>query len=139
MVRKKGMRAKAHQDWDLAAAPGTAIYAITYGEAEAMPEDANGWGKWVRLQFLHDGAVYYAFYCYLGSIAFTGGCSAAEGMILGATGMTGNARNLGTAEAHLHFGISASPTPRGTGSATHVVDYIDPGEVLGYEVYSLRR
>lgn len=125
---------KAHQGWDLAAAPGTSVYAITYGQAEAMPYHGD-WGNWVRLAFLHKGRTHYAFYCHLSYSSVGRGCSVVEGSILGVTGMTGNAALLCEAEAHLHFGVATVPNPRKTGSADRILDYIDPGEVLGYEVY----
>lgn len=120
---------KAHQGWDLAATPHTSVYAITFGLAEKMPWRPKTWGNWVRLKFLHRGRDCYAFYCHLSDFGFLG--VVAEGTRLGATGRSGNARNIPKAEAHLHFGISRNPEPNVTGYADHVVDYIDPAELLG--------
>ena len=135
MVRMdKTHRGKAHQGWDLAAAPGTPTYAITYGQVENMPYHLD-WGNRVRLKFLYKGQIYYAFYCHLSWSLFTDPAPVVEGMMLGCTGTSGNANQIPTSEAHLHFGISSRPEPRPTGHADHVVDYIDPGEILGYAVY----
>lgn len=131
MVRMNNTR--AHQGWDLESQIGTPVYAITYGEAEPLPYHQQ-WGHRVRLRFLHHGRAYYAFYSHLDPIfLLRGPCSVTEGTQLGLTGMTGNAGGLPHAEAHLHFGIATAENP-GAGLG----DYLDPGEILGYEVYSSR-
>lgn len=121
---------RVHQGWDLQAAPLTVVYAIADGEAEVLPYSPDGWGNCVRLKFTYHGRNLYAFYAHLTSV-LVGNSSVKEGTPLGLTGMTGNARKLSRREAHLHFGIATRPNPR---KGLH--DYIDPGEVLGYSVYS---
>jgi murein DD-endopeptidase MepM/ murein hydrolase activator NlpD len=121
-----------HQGWDLDAAPQTTVYAIADGEAEALPYH-HQWGYRVRLKFTHDGKTFYAFYSHLEK-ALIGKASVTEGSPLGLTGMTGNAKGLPPDEAHLHFGVSTKSDP-----APGLTDWINPGDVLGYDVYSTSR
>jgi murein DD-endopeptidase MepM/ murein hydrolase activator NlpD len=76
---------------------------------------------------------YYAFYAHLAPISgpMSFDRSVLEGTLLGYTGMSGNAAGIPMNEAHLHFEIRTIENP-----TTGLVGRIDPGEILGYQVYS---
>jgi len=121
---------RAHQGWDLLAAPGTPVYAIAGGDLTSRA--SSSYGNIATLKFRYKGKTYYAFYAHLSVVTGANSC-VLEGSVIGKTGMTGNARKIPVPEAHLHFEIRTKASP-GNHSGLH--DRIDPGDVLGYSVYS---
>ena len=117
---------KAHQGWDLSAAPGTPIYGIADGTV-AYAVYHGAYGLQLCLAFSHNGAKKYAFYAHLSTIYVSSGQSVSAGQLVGATGTSGNADGLPAADTHLHFEIRSSPHLRkGLGGRE------DPGNVLGF-------
>jgi len=121
---------RPHQGWDLLAAPGTPVYAIADGELTSR--FSSSYGKTATLKFKHGGRTYYAFYAHL-SVVSMANVSVTEGTVIGKTGMTGNAKGIPPKEAHLHFEVRTTAIPPNH-SGLHF--RIDPGDVLGYSVYS---
>ncbi len=121
---------KPHQGWDLLASPGTDVYAIADGELTTYV--SSSYGETATLKFVHNRHTYYAFYAHL-SIVLVSNMSVTEGTVIGKTGMTGNARTIPFSEAHLHFEIRTVAQPP-SHSGTH--GRIDPGQVLGFSIYS---
>lgn len=128
MVRNNNT--KPHQGWDLAALPGTPVYAIATGRAEFV-ENKGAYGVQICQTFEHRGQPLYAFYAHLEHALVKNGDKITEGQLIGYSGQTGNASGQCEADAHLHFEIRLVPRP-GLGLAGR----IDPGEILGYEIYS---
>ena len=128
-VRRGGRR--VHQGWDLDAHPGTPVYAIADGELTVGVSPS--YGHYVRLKFEHGGRTYYAFYAHLRGRTVVGNSSVREGAVIGQTGRSGSARRIPAREAHLHFEIRTVARP-----GRLLADRIDPGEILGYEIYSSR-
>jgi murein DD-endopeptidase MepM/ murein hydrolase activator NlpD len=128
MVRNNGTR--PHQGWDLSAPVGTPVYAITQGRIRDVRE-GGAYGVRITLEFQHDGRTLYAIYAHLSAVACADGQSVQEGDLLGFTGKTGNASSLPAADDHLHFEIR-SRFDAGTGLGGRV----DPGTLLGYQIYS---
>jgi murein DD-endopeptidase MepM/ murein hydrolase activator NlpD len=129
MVRNRGTR--PHQGWDLAAPEGTPVFAIANGRIRDA-RDEGDYGMQLVLEFMHKGRTLYAFYAHLSGVLVAEGGAVYEGQLLGFTGRTGNASNLAVAEDHLHFEIREGAIRPGRG----LVNRLDPGEVLGYEIYS---
>ena len=129
-VRNQGRR--AHQGWDLAAPVGTPLYAVAHGTIRQISEGGD-YGIQITLEFRHSGRRLFAFYAHLSAVECAEGDVVYEGQRIGLTGRTGNARNLGVQDEHLHFEIR-NQARAGRGLRNR----IDPGEVLGYEVYSSR-
>jgi murein DD-endopeptidase MepM/ murein hydrolase activator NlpD len=121
---------RAHQGWDLLAMPGTDVYAIADGDLTSYV--STSYGNTATLKFVHHGKTYYAFYAHLSAVLRANVC-VREGAVIGKSGMTGNARTIPHSEAHVHFEIRTVSNP-GPHSGTH--GRLDPGEVLGYSVYS---
>jgi murein DD-endopeptidase MepM/ murein hydrolase activator NlpD len=93
--------------------------------------DEGDYGIQITLEFLHSGRWLFAFYAHLSAVACAEGDIIYEGQQIGLTGRTGNAHNLHADDEHLHFEIrEQARAGRGLGNR------IDPGEILGYEVYS---
>lgn len=132
MVRRSHKR--AHQGWDLAASPGTPVFAITNGELTTG--FSPSYGNWASLKFTCGGHTRYAFYGHL-QATVASNCSVKEGALIGFTGRTGNASKIPHAEAHLHFEIRTVQQPAHGLHGHHdpLHGRIDPGEVLGYEIY----
>lgn len=122
MVRNGGSR--AHQGWDLYAAPGTPCYAVADGTIAAT-QTSSSYGNMVFLQFSHRGRQLYAVYCHLSLIISRRG-EIRKGDIIGLTGNTGNAKSMQGEDQHLHFEISTTlrSTP-GLGNR------IDPASLYG--------
>ena len=127
MVRTNHTR--AHQGWDLLAPVGTPVFAIADGELKVGR--GKDYGDWISLKFMHGGLPYYAFYAHL-HLILQGNSSVVEGAKIALTGRSGNAGGkTPISEAHLHFEIRTVENP-GTG----LPGRIDPGNILGYQVYS---
>lgn len=128
--------AKPHQGWDLSAPEGTPVYAITRGIVRGVVRDEKRGGDYgcqLLLEFEHHGQVHFAFYAHLSAVLVENGKGVAEGQVIGFTGRTGNARKLkARADEHLHFELRNWIEKPGKGLAGR----IDPGEILGYAVYS---
>jgi peptidoglycan LD-endopeptidase LytH len=115
---------RAHQGWDLAARPGTPIFAISSGQSVRVDKhlwcDAaggnNDYGLCICLEFIGEtgvtkGRKLYAFYGHLSAIYLREGNQIHEGSVIGLTGRTGNANTLPVDQAHLHFEIREVPKP----------------------------
>jgi len=120
-----------HQGWDLAAPPGTPVYAVADGTVESIADDAGDYGRTITLRFLRGGMFLFAFYAHLSYISVAGGQQVSAGQLIGYTGNTGNAAGLQPADAHLHFELRTAPVA-GLGLGNR----LDPGELLGYEYLS---
>jgi murein DD-endopeptidase MepM/ murein hydrolase activator NlpD len=105
MVRNGGTR--AHQGWDLYAAPGTPCYAIADGKVP-FADYRGDYGNTVLLEFSHRGQTLYAMYCHLSTIAARRGAVVRRGEMIGLTGNTGNAKLMHGEDQHLHFEIRTS-------------------------------
>jgi murein DD-endopeptidase MepM/ murein hydrolase activator NlpD len=129
---------RPHQGWDLQAAPGTPVFAIATGTAKAGY--SKDYGNWISIKFEHRGRTLYAFYAHLLNYSYklvVQNQAVPEGTVIGFTGMSGNAKDIPLREAHLHFEIRTKEVPTSPsllGPGLH--GRIDPGEVLGYEIYS---
>jgi murein DD-endopeptidase MepM/ murein hydrolase activator NlpD len=135
MVRIKddGKTPKPHQGWDLQAAVGTPVYAVAHGEVLETTGDVGDYGKSITLAFLESGKWYFAFYAHLSSVLCRKGDAAYAGQLLGLTGKTGNAGSLAASQDHLHFEI------RTTWKRSGGLDgRVDPGQLLGYDLYQTR-
>jgi murein DD-endopeptidase MepM/ murein hydrolase activator NlpD len=132
-VTVRGNNTQAHQGWDLEANPGTVVYAIADGVTKAGI--SSTYGNWLSLKFSHKGKTYYAFYAHLsGYLTVRQNQPVREGEKIAWTGRSGNAQTLRMSESHLHFEIRAGEFPYEPGS--QLAGRIDPGEILGYSVYS---
>jgi murein DD-endopeptidase MepM/ murein hydrolase activator NlpD len=129
MVRKHSNGTpKPHQGWDIAAAPGTDVFAITNGVIEFVKDDGvNNLGKQVCLSFEYNGRTLYAVYGHLSEIDVAEGMFVMEGEQLGKTGQTGNATGQALSEAHLHLEIRTQPH-----AGLGLPGRQDPMTVLGY-------
>ena len=125
-VRAK--RTRAHQGWDLLASVGTPVYAVANGELASG--HSFTYGNWISLKFTHRGNAYFAFYAHLLTALYRNS-SVSEGAMIGLTGRSGNASKIPASEAHLHFEIRTVENP-----SHGLHGRIDPGDVLGYEIYS---
>lgn len=103
MVRDNGT--KAHQGWDFEAAPGTAIYAIASGKVEFVKVNDGPYGTQICHSFVFGGETRYAFYAHLSLVNAKKGDSVTQGQVIGATGKSGNAKDLKAVDDHLHFEI----------------------------------
>ena len=123
-VRNGG--ARNHQGWDMAAAPGTKVYALGAGKVAFTTGDEGDYGRQVCCSFQFHGRTLYAFYAHLSSVAVHDGQQVGMNTVLGASGQTGNAQGQALSEAHLHFEIRTSPEP-GRG----LTGRLSPLEVFG--------
>jgi len=133
MVRRsRAGTPRPHQGWDLRAAVGTPVQAIAEGHVvQVHDEDSGDYGRSITLAFLHNGRRYFAFYAHLSAVEVRNRDTVHGGQTIGKTGKTGNASGLCAIDDHLHFEIRTEQhVGRGLGGR------IDPGELLGYEVYS---
>jgi murein DD-endopeptidase MepM/ murein hydrolase activator NlpD len=133
MVRKdKSGKPKAHQGWDIAAFPGSPVYAIKNGIVRYTKDDGDvGLGKYICLEFDHDGKTLFAIYAHLQSIEVVAQQFVAEGEQIGRAGQTGNANGQHYTEAHLHFEVRSTPHA-GLGLGNR----IDPLTIFGYSAIS---
>jgi len=125
-VRNSGTR--AHQGWDLAAVPGTPVYAIANGIiCHAQTADHSNhfdhkgnYGRHILMWFDHNQKEFYAFYAHLQSVSVKTGDIVSEGDLIGLTGRSGlGASKLPIDQAHLHFEIRTI-AGTGTGLKHHV-------------------
>ena len=132
---------RGHQGWDIAAFPGSPVYAITNGviefinKARKIPNKKGGfdvapYGNEVCLGFNHNGKTLYAQYAHLQSFAVVERQFVGEGEVLGYVGQTGNAEGQHHSASHLHFEIRTSNNRYlGAGFGGR----LDPGTVLGWD------
>lgn len=105
-VRKKADGTpKPHQGWDFEAAPGTAVYAIASGKVAFVKVNEGDYGTQICHSFEFGGKTRYVFYAHLSSTTVKKGDTVKQGQVIGATGKSGNAVNLGPLDDHLHFEI----------------------------------
>jgi murein DD-endopeptidase MepM/ murein hydrolase activator NlpD len=102
MVRNGGTR--AHQGWDLEAAPCTPCYAIADGVI-AERHHSRDYGYYVLLEFSHDARPLYAMYAHLTMPSVFEDDQVRKGDQIGLTGNSGNASSMRGADQHLHFEI----------------------------------
>jgi murein DD-endopeptidase MepM/ murein hydrolase activator NlpD len=111
-VRDGGSR--AHQGWDLAAVPGTPVYAISNGiicHAQAqdhknMFDHGAKYGRHILMWFSFNQKEFYAFYAHLQELSVHTGDAVTEGDSIGLTGRSGLiAKKLPMDQAHLHFEV----------------------------------
>jgi murein DD-endopeptidase MepM/ murein hydrolase activator NlpD len=114
---------RAHWGWDIRARIGTPVYAVGPGEVTAALEKVSGYGSLVQLKFVRGHTHYWALYAHLGVLFCHKGQLIQEGMALGLTGHSGNARGE---PPHLHFEVATSPSLR-KGRR----NMIDPALILG--------
>lgn len=110
MVRKYADgKPKPHQGWDFEASPGTAIYAIADGKVAFVKTNSGDYGTQICHSFSHGKETLYAYYAHLSSVGVKDGDTVRQGQQIGATGKSGNAKNLKPADDHLHFEIRQKP------------------------------
>ncbi len=126
MVRtdSKGVK-KAHQGWDLEAAPGTPCYAIADGKI-VWVGSFGAYGLMVVLEFQHRGQTLHASYAHLMVHYVAGKLAVTRGDMLGRTGQSGNAKDQPLSEAHLHFGIHTTELPH-----KGLTGHVDPAHLYG--------
>jgi murein DD-endopeptidase MepM/ murein hydrolase activator NlpD len=123
MVRNGG--ARAHQGWDLVAAPMTPCYAIADGRIQLVAT-LGDLGKIIQLEFQHRGRTLYAAYCHLSFTLVSEDERVKRGARIGYTGNSGNAKTMTGEDQHLHFEIRTVDNPR-SGLATR----LDPARLYG--------
>jgi murein DD-endopeptidase MepM/ murein hydrolase activator NlpD len=123
MVRNGGKR--AHQGWDLVAAPMTPCYAIADGEI-VLSEARHDLGKMILLKFTHRGQTLYAAYCHLSIVIVAREVRVKRGDRIAYTGNTGNAQSMKGEDQHLHFEIrNVASVGKGLGGR------LDPATLYG--------
>ena len=132
-VRSSGTQ--NHQGWDLSAASGAPVFAITDGTIEwthiyTGNSEGNPYGNQVCLRTnlaRHaTGQPLWAFYAHLLTITVCPRQAVREGDLIGFVGNSGNAEKT---PSHLHFEIRSSGA-RHLGKG--LLYRLNPGEVLGY-------
>lgn len=134
-------KTKWHKGWDLEAAVNSSVFAVAEGVVMQVHADVEGFGRCILLEI--DNPRYraglmasfgtanheklYVLYAHLSRAYVVVGDEVSKGQEIGKTGISGNA---GGEPPHLHIELLldnslARGTPR-----------IDPGELLGYELYS---
>jgi murein DD-endopeptidase MepM/ murein hydrolase activator NlpD len=116
---------RPHQGWDFAAAIGTAVYAIADGKVKSVANHGD-YGLQICIEFHHQQSKRYAFYAHLSTVTVGESDDVKMDQHIGATGNTGNAKNLPHSEDHLHFEIRTKSQP---GVGLH--DRISPLKVYG--------
>lgn len=132
MTRNGG--AKRHDGYDLAAAPGTPVYAVCDGTIDANvyntgarrgsagARDGGGYGNYIMVNGQMLDEEVGAFYAHLSTVTVAPGQTVKRGDIIGYTGTSGNAYNV--PNPHLHFEIRTGPNRSSSRSA------VDPGPYL---------
>lgn len=107
-VRKNNT--KVHQGWDFQAYNGTELFAVASGEiVSVIREDKpdSDYGCSINIKFPSPYGDLYAFYAHVSpNILVSKGDKIREGMLIGYSGSTGNARyrcNDNPHMQHLHF------------------------------------
>lgn len=127
-----------HQGWDLYAPVGTRCYAIAAGHVEWV-RNQGAYGQQLAISFNSSGSEnsseenqLIAFYAHLapGQIQVQTGTYVKAGQFIALTGISGNAS---AGAPHLHFEIRKTKSQYpGRG----LVNRLDPGDILGYELYN---
>lgn len=123
MVRNGG--ARAHQGWDLVAAPMTACYAVADGMIERTYFGGD-YGKVLVLAFETSGGTLYAAYCHLAVLVAFPGDRVRRGDLVAFCGNSGNAYSMSGDDQHLHFEIRTKPKP-----AQGLAGRLDPVTLYG--------
>jgi murein DD-endopeptidase MepM/ murein hydrolase activator NlpD len=113
---------KPHRGWDLAAQPGTPVYAIESGTISRQ-EYVNGYGNVIQLEFFFHQRKYWALYAHLSRAFVRPADKVGGGHQIGATGQSGNAMG---GPPHLHFAIATSANLK-----SGQTDFVDPALILG--------
>jgi murein DD-endopeptidase MepM/ murein hydrolase activator NlpD len=133
-VRKqKDGTPRAHQGWDLAAPVGTPVYSVAEGEVIAATGDEGDYGKSITIAFLNSGKWLFAFYGHLSEVLCRVGDPVYRGQQIAISGASGNASSLPSADHHLHFEVRTAPAGKKGLSGR-----IDPGELLGFDLYQCK-
>ncbi|MEN9994457.1 MAG: hypothetical protein RL762_1114 [Bacteroidota bacterium] len=128
-ARNSGTR--AHQGFDLYAAPGTSAKAVKNAVVYDVSYSSS-YGNTVTLEITDEkGTKSYAFYAHLSVVSVSKNQKVDEGDEIGLTGQTGNAKGQPAEDAHLHFELRSSPSP-GLG----MTGRLNPNEVLDTKFYS---
>lgn len=91
---------------DARGVPLDPVKAVARGEVVHVSDksSASNYGKFIVIQHLWDGCLYYSLYAHLNHISVTPGESVAAGQTIGVLGFTG--RGINIIRAHLHFEIN---------------------------------
>jgi peptidoglycan LD-endopeptidase LytH len=116
---------RAHQGWDLRAAPGTRCYAVADGTVRQI-KTVGDYGNTVVIEFQHQGHRFYAAYSHLSRIDVKVGKLVKRGEWIGLTGNTGNAASMRGEDCHLHFELRTIPAP-----ALGLGGRLSPAEIFG--------
>lgn len=120
---KNARGSRAHNGWDLKAPLGTPVHAVAAGKISLVLEKVGGYGTIIQLEFVRGPMTYWALYAHLGKAHVKTGDLVTEGMIIGRTGDSGNAKGQ---PPHLHFEVATSKDLRKGRD-----NRIDPAEILG--------
>jgi murein DD-endopeptidase MepM/ murein hydrolase activator NlpD len=137
-VRNQGT--KWHKGWDLSAEPNSAVYAVSDGKVVQSHSNVNGYGRCILLEIdnprfkknlnqsvgMENLDKLYVLYAHLSHTDISSG-KVAKGDQIGKTGISGNA---GGEPPHLHIEVLLA------NSLSRTTPRIDPGEILGYELYN---
>lgn len=138
-VRNNG--SKMHQGWDLKAQPNSAVFSVGKGKVVQVHSNVNGYGNCVLVETKNpkfnpksnkSGDVsaiekIYVLYAHLNVSEVKVGDEVSAGEQIAKSGQTGNA---GGEPPHLHIEVLLQPKiSKGTAR-------IDPGNILGFELYS---
>jgi peptidoglycan LD-endopeptidase LytH len=120
--RNSAGQRRAHQGWDLKAAPGTPCFAIADGRV-ADVYTSTDYGLVVVAEFNHPvlGRL-FAAYAHLSKAHVKPGDPVRRGQTLGLTGESGNARGMVPEDQHLHFEIRTIARP-GKGLSGRISPY----------------
>ena len=103
-----------HVGVDIYAKKGTPVKAAIAGKIIVARDTDNGknFGKTIWIKGKIDGKTVYVQYGHLDSLDVKYGNTVEEGVIIGKTGQTGNASDQTKNEAHLHFGVTRTHSPK---------------------------
>jgi murein DD-endopeptidase MepM/ murein hydrolase activator NlpD len=132
---------KWHKGWDLSAEPNSPVFAVADGTVVQTHANVAGFGRCILLEIdnpkykpglkasvgIENYAKLYALYAHLSHFDVTKGDSVRHGEQIGKTGTSGNA---GGEPPHLHFELLLE------NSLAKRTQRVDPGELLGYELYT---
>jgi|FEC22Drversion2_1045045.scaffolds.fasta_scaffold01356_8 murein DD-endopeptidase MepM/ murein hydrolase activator NlpD len=138
-VRNNGTR--VHQGWDLLAQPNSAIFSVGNGIVVQIHQNVSGYGKCILIETYNpkynknsnkSGDIsaiekVYVLYAHLSVVEVKQNDKVSAGQQIAKSGQTGNA---GGEPPHLHIEVLLQPKiAKGTAR-------IDPGNILGFELYS---